>query len=110
MPNAFTPDGDGLNDILMRGTGTVGKNLSGFFNRWGNPRFEKLNFAPNDPGYGWNGKVNGVPASPDVFVYTAEVICDSGSNTNNNYGNTTILAKQKASQYHENPKTYLHPR
>lgn len=90
VPNAFTPDGDGLNDILMvRGTGIRVKSFR-IFNRWGNLVFEKLNFAPNDPGYGWNGKVNGVPASPDVFVYTAEVICDSGV-IQTIKGNTTIL-------------------
>lgn len=90
VPNAFTPDGDGLNvSLMVRVTGIRVKSFR-IFNRWGNLVFEKLNFAPNDPGYGWNGKVNGVPASPDVFVYTAEVICDSGV-IQTIKGNTTIL-------------------
>jgi large repetitive protein len=78
IPNAFTPDGDGLNDVLMvRGTGISVKSFR-IFNRWGELVFERQNFNANDKKYGWDGKVKGVPASPDVFVYTAEVICDNG--------------------------------
>ena len=90
IPNAFTPDGDGLNDILMvRGKGIIVKTFR-IFNRWGELVFEKTNFNPNDPKYGWDGKVRGVPATPDVFVYTAEVICDNGV-IYTYKGNTTLL-------------------
>ena len=90
IPNAFTPDGDGLNDILMvRGKGIIVKTFR-IFSRWGELVFEKKDFAPNDLKYGWDGKVRGVPATPDVFVYTAEVICDN--NVIYTYkGNTTLL-------------------
>jgi len=78
IPNAFTPDGDGLNDVLMvRGKGVTIKSFR-IFNRWGELVFEKENFYPNELKYGWDGKVRGVPATPDVFVYTAEVFCDNG--------------------------------
>jgi gliding motility-associated-like protein len=90
IPNAFTPDGDGLNDILMvRGKGIYVKNFR-IFNRWGELVFEKINFNPNDTKYGWDGKVRGVPATPDVFVYTAEIICDNGV-IYTYKGNTTLL-------------------
>ena len=90
IPNAFTPDGDGLNDILMvRGNGITVKSFR-IFNRWGELVFEKENFYPNDPKYGWDGRVRGVPATPDVFVYTAEVFCDNGV-VYTYKGNTTIL-------------------
>ena len=47
-------------------------------------------FSPNDPKYGWDGKVKGVLATPGVFVYIAEVVCDNG--TPYFYkGNVTIL-------------------
>jgi gliding motility-associated-like protein len=78
IPNAFTPDGDGLNDVAMiRGSGVTIKSFR-IFNRWGELVFEKENFYPNELKYGWDGKVRGVPATPDVFVYTAEVFCDNG--------------------------------
>lgn len=90
IPNAFTPDGDGLNDVLMvRGKGIFVKTFR-IFNRWGELVFEKTNFNPNDPKFGWDGKVRGVPATPDVFVYTAEVICDN-SVIYTYKGNTTLL-------------------
>ncbi len=90
IPNAFTPDGDGLNDVLMvRGKGIFVRTFR-IFNRWGELVFEKTNFNPNDPKYGWDGKVRGVPATPDVFVYTADVICDNGV-IYTYKGNTTVL-------------------
>ncbi|MBP6023184.1 PKD domain-containing protein [Ferruginibacter sp.] len=90
IPNAFTPDADGLNDVLMvRGKGMTVKSFR-IFNRWGELVFERENFYPNDPKYGWDGKVRGVPATPDVFVYTAEVFCDNGV-VYTYKGNTTIL-------------------
>ncbi len=90
IPNAFTPDGDGLNDVLMvRGKGVRVKTFR-IFNRWGELVFEKTDFDPNDPKYGWDGKVRGIPATPDVFVYTAEVICDN-SVIYTYKGNSTVL-------------------
>lgn len=90
VPNAFTPDGDGLNDVLMiRGSGVTIKTFR-VFNRWGVLIFERLNFSPNEIRNGWDGKVRGVLAHPDVYVYTAEVICDNGV-IYTYKGNTTIL-------------------
>ncbi len=90
IPNAFTPDGDGLNDVLMvRGRGVTVKSFR-IFNRWGEMVFEKENFYPDDIKYGWDGRVRGVPATPDVFVYTAEVFCDNGI-LYTYKGNVTIL-------------------
>ncbi len=80
IPNAFVPQG-GLaeNSIFMvRGSGIGSIKSFRVFNRWGQIVFERSNFPPNAPAYGWNGKVNGVLAEPGVFVYTAEVICDNG--------------------------------
>ena len=80
IPNTFTPDGDGLNDIMMvRGTGILTVKSFRIFNRWGAIVFERNNFPPNNTAYGWDGKVSGKPVPPDVFVYTAEVICDNGT-------------------------------
>ena len=39
--------------------------------------FEKLNFNPNDASAGWDGKYKGKQLSPDVFVYTCEIVCDN---------------------------------
>jgi large repetitive protein len=80
IPNAFTPDGDGLNDVLMvRGTGIVSVKYFRIFNRWGEIVFERDNFPPNEIRYGWDGRIKGIVGPPDVFVYTAEVVCENGS-------------------------------
>jgi gliding motility-associated-like protein len=91
IPNAFTPDGDGINDILMvRGSGIVTVKSFRIFNRWGEVVFERSNFAPNNPAFGWDGKINGIVGGPDVFVYTADVVCGNGT-TFTYKGNVSIL-------------------
>jgi gliding motility-associated-like protein len=80
IANGFTPDGDGINDILtVRGTGISMVKHFRIFNRWGVIVFERDNFPPNNTAYAWDGKVKGKPVPPDIFVYTAEVICENGN-------------------------------
>ncbi|TCZ74099.1 PKD domain-containing protein [Flaviaesturariibacter aridisoli] len=91
IPNAFSPDGDGINDVLMvRGTGIAQVKSFRVFNRWGETVYERANFAPNDPAFGWDGKVKGKVSSPDVFIYTAEVVCENGI-TYTYKGNVSLL-------------------
>jgi gliding motility-associated-like protein len=91
IPNAFTPDGDGLNDILMvRGKGIALVRSFRIFSRWGELVFEKTNFPPNDPAFGWDGKIRGVTGPGEVYVYTADVVCDNDV-INTYKGNVTLL-------------------
>ena len=79
VPNAFSPDGDGINDdLLLQGSGIKIIKSFRIFNRWGEVVFEKINFLPGDRAYAWDGKIRGNPAPPDVFVYVCEVICEKG--------------------------------
>jgi large repetitive protein len=78
VPNAFTPDGDGKNDILMvRSKGIETIRSFKIYSRWGELIFEKNNFPPNNPTYGWDGKIKGVMGSAEVYVYVAQVSCDN---------------------------------
>jgi gliding motility-associated-like protein len=81
VPNTFTPNGDGVNDIFYaRGSGVFKiKNLK-VFNRWGEIVFERSNFNANDVSAGWDGAYKGKNLQPDVFVYTLEVVCDNNTN------------------------------
>jgi PKD repeat protein len=91
IPNAFSPDGDGINDVLMvRASGIVTVKYFRIFNRWGELVFEKSNFTANNPLYGWNGKVKGVVGGPDVFVYTCEALCENGTSFTYK-GNVSII-------------------
>jgi gliding motility-associated-like protein len=79
VPNAFSPDGDGINDVLLvQGKGVKMIKRFMIFNRWGEVVFEKANFLPGDKASSWDGTVRGRPASIDVFVWVAEVICEKG--------------------------------
>ncbi|MFY7885838.1 MAG: PKD domain-containing protein, partial [Dolichospermum sp.] len=91
IPNTFTPDNDGINDIFMvRGTGIKSIKSFRIFNRWGQVIFERGNITPNNPSQGWDGKVKGTVALPDVYVYTCEVVCEN--NVTYTYkGNVAII-------------------
>jgi gliding motility-associated-like protein len=78
VPNTFSPNGDGINDIFYpRGSGVFGIRTLRIFNRWGEVVFEKANFNANDASAGWNGTFKGKQLSPDVFVYAIEVLCSN---------------------------------
>jgi gliding motility-associated-like protein len=85
VPNTFSPNGDGVNDVFYpRGTGVFRiKNLR-IFNRWGQIVFDRSNINANDPSAGWDGTLNGKKLPSDVFVYTLEVVCEN---------NTTLVFK-----------------
>ncbi|MFM9951772.1 MAG: gliding motility-associated C-terminal domain-containing protein [Saprospiraceae bacterium] len=82
IPNAFSPDNDGTNDVLMIFAGDEVVRIKSFqvFNRWGESVFEVYTFLPNDPIYGWNGAGRGGQVfNAAVFVYLAEVEFIDGS-------------------------------
>lgn len=63
MPNAFSPNNDGINDVFYP------ENLAGgtvrefrIYNQWGQMIY-------NDPSQGWNGFYNGVLQSPGLYFY-----------------------------------------
>lgn len=75
IPNAFSPNGDGINDIFTvfgnRSVKQVEK-LS-VFSRWGELVFEQSGFQANDPVTGWDGTFRGKPFTPAVFTWIAEI-------------------------------------
>jgi gliding motility-associated-like protein len=75
MPNAFTPNSDGKNDLFRPVTHP--ERISAFnmliFDRWGVTIFET-----QDIGQGWNGTIDGKHAPPGVYVYTLTFINPSG--------------------------------
>ena len=76
VPNAFSPNNDGVNDIFFINAkpGTVAKVRSFLvFSRWGETVFEYYNFQPNDPAYGWDGNYRNQAMDPAVFAWFAEI-------------------------------------
>jgi len=65
VPTAFTPNGDGLNDLFKPIlSGNVTRFNFSIYNRWGEKVFETQSL-----GQGWTGKLNGVPATNGVFIW-----------------------------------------
>jgi gliding motility-associated-like protein len=76
LANTFTPDGNGVNDwFYPQSKSFVNVKTMRIFNRWGQLVFEKKDVPVNVPTAGWDGKMNGQPLSPDVYVYIIEVLC-----------------------------------
>lgn len=75
VPNAFSPNDDGLNDRLTIFTDQDVAKIKSFliFDRWGNNVFSYFDFLPNDPTYGWDGMYKGQLMQPAVFAYFTEV-------------------------------------
>ncbi|MBR9922938.1 MAG: hypothetical protein GYB31_19095 [Bacteroidetes bacterium] len=76
VPNTFSPDNNGLNDLFMifAAEGSVQQiHTFQIFDRWGASVFEAYNFQPNDPAFAWDGRFRGKELNPGVFVWMAEV-------------------------------------
>lgn len=73
MPNAFTPNSDGVND-LFRIPPNVLLDLKEFFiyDRWG-----KLVFTTTNRKIGWDGTVNGKKQNTSSYVYYIKCIIDN---------------------------------
>jgi gliding motility-associated-like protein len=79
IPNTFTPNGDGVNDVFYpRGQGIRAVRYLRIFNRWGQLVFERTNFNTDDRSAGWDGTYKGQKLAGDVFVYSAQAVCDNG--------------------------------
>src|SRR5207342_761602 len=65
VPTAFTPNGDGRNDVIyVDGWGIRKLNYFRIYNRWGQMLFES-----NDINVGWDGTFKGVPQNMETYVY-----------------------------------------
>jgi gliding motility-associated-like protein len=87
IPDAFTPNGDGLNDVFT----AKGRYIKAFdmyiFDRWGMQLYHT-----NSIDEGWNGTVNGgsTIAQEDTYVYLINVT-DAMNNTHKYIGRVTLI-------------------
>ncbi|KAA5534708.1 T9SS type B sorting domain-containing protein [Taibaiella lutea] len=86
MPNAFAPGTGGPNGVFKPSKRGVAK-LKSFnvYNRWGQKVFESSNIDK-----GWDGTFNDKPQPMGVYVYTIDIITDSGS-AFTRQGNVTLV-------------------
>ena len=72
-PNAFSPDGDGINDEFnVVGQGNIDYKLE-IFNRWG-----QMVFNAQDINTAWTGDFQGNPAPMGTYVYKVKTKAFSG--------------------------------
>lgn len=79
VPNAFSPNGDGINDWMFASSKIPREILYlRIYNRWGALIFENKNGITNDPTFGWNGIFKGEKVNNGVYVYDMLLIYPDG--------------------------------
>jgi gliding motility-associated-like protein len=75
IPNVFSPNNDGINDLIYVQSNAPVSEVNKFivFDRWGNIVFEDQDFLPNDPDHAWNGSFSGQFLNPAVYSYQVEL-------------------------------------
>ncbi len=89
FPNAFTPDGDNLNDTfspVIEETNCFEKYNLTIYNRWGNEVF-----ISTDPTLVWDGKYESKNATSDVYVYILKYKLVGESEEKVENGNITLI-------------------
>ncbi len=89
IPNAFSPNGDGINDVFR----ALGTDI-GLFEMWIYNRYGELVFYSNDPRIGWNGTYHLTNAPIGVYVYYFKAKDLSGKEifyNGSNKGNVILL-------------------
>lgn len=75
IPDAFSPNGDNMNDKFAPKGQFMDKTRLIVYNRWGQVLFETGNAID-----GWDGTVNGQPAVEGTYVYRLEITDSLGKN------------------------------
>ncbi len=85
LPTAFSPNGDGVNDVLyVRGAAIQTLDLK-IFNRWG-----QLIFETNSKDIGWDGTFNGKPQPIEAYAFVLNASFIDGT-AKTMKGNITLL-------------------
>lgn len=88
VPNIFTPNGDGSNDVFFLKTANIGEISAIIHDRWGNKVYETISKTGN---IAWDGKnFNGKDCAAGVYFY---IITGKG-NDDKEYkakGNVTLM-------------------
>ena len=85
IPNAFTPNGDGINDRICFNTDELVEFHIAIFSRWGEKVFEST-----DPADCWDGTFRGHQCLPGVYTYTCHIRCHADKE-NDFKGDITLI-------------------
>ncbi|TWR25233.1 gliding motility-associated C-terminal domain-containing protein [Mucilaginibacter pallidiroseus] len=85
VPNAFTPNGDGNNDLFQIYGNAIQSATFTVYDQWG-----QLQFRANNKSAGWDGTFKGTPQPTGVYVYYLEAVLNDGT-TFKKKGTVTLL-------------------
>ena len=88
IPDAFTPNEDGINDVFLPKGEGIGEYSLKIYDRWGN-----LIFITDDINKGWDGIANNGTeyAQIDVYVYVVEVVSTESAKTYSYRGTFNLI-------------------
>lgn len=87
LPDIFTPDGDGKNEVLLPIVSSIASlNYLRIYNRWG----EVIYFSKQLTD-GWDGKIKGIKSDSGVYVWKMEAVANSGEIVSKN--GTVLLVR-----------------
>jgi gliding motility-associated-like protein len=81
LPDAFTPNGDGVNDVYAAKGMFISSLQLVIYDRWGS-----IVFSTDSRDTGWDGTVNGTPAAPGTYVCLVNAIDQTGRKTTRRSG------------------------
>ncbi|GAB3739584.1 hypothetical protein GCM10028816_45790 [Spirosoma lituiforme] len=76
IPDAFTPNGDGMNDSFVPKGIYVDQFTMNIYSRWG-----EVVYSTTDKSQGWDGKIGGQEAAPGQYMYRIDVVDLTGQKT-----------------------------
>ena len=85
IPNTFTPNGDGKNDVLFVRGNSISELYFAVYNRWG-----EMIFETKDIKKGWDGIYKNKKADPAVFAWYLNAKCFNGEEIKKK-GNVTLI-------------------
>ena len=86
FPEAFTPNGDGVNDLFLPAYKSIKSYKISIMNRWGREVYKGTS-----PSEGWNGKINGQEAPAGTYFYIVDAEAYDKNVTFHKKGCVTLL-------------------
>jgi gliding motility-associated-like protein len=86
IPNTFSPNGDGLNDLFIPRLIDANIVSISIFNRW-----NSLVFYTENPNIEWDGSSNGAPCLPGVYAYKIFYKKEGSESLKQLFGHVTII-------------------
>jgi gliding motility-associated-like protein len=80
VPQAFSPNQDGKNEVLLVFASHCIKAIQKMtiYNRWGMVVYQRENFSGSDQSGGWDGTYKGAPGDPGIYPYKIRAELASG--------------------------------